>query len=280
MPAFLLCTDLDRTLLPNGQPPECAEARCLIRRLASRDDVHLTYVTGRDRGLVNEAIDQYELPIPDWLIADVGSSLYRVTAGRWERSADWDALLEACWHGWNRNDITACLVDIAELTLQQPAKQGPYKLSYYYVSGAPAEMLRQKIQNRFHAAGIAANLIFSTDEEACVGLLDILPAAADKLCALRFLIERNDYSCQYSIFAGDSGNDLEIFASDIPSVIVANAREDVIRQARQSALQAGTMAQLYLAKGGFLGMNGNYGAGLLEGLAHFHPQLISDLSLQ
>ncbi len=28
---------------------------------------------------------------------------------------------------------------------------------------------------------------------------------------------------------------------------------------------------LHLAKGGVLGMNGNYAAGILEGVLHFHP---------
>ena len=31
------------------------------------------------------------------------------------------------------------------------------------------------------------------------------------------------------------------------------------------------MNALYLAHGGFLGMNGNYSAGILEGVAHYHP---------
>ena len=30
------------------------------------------------------------------------------------------------------------------------------------------------------------------------------------------------------------------------------------------------MAALYLAQGGFLGMNGNYSAGILEGIAHYY----------
>jgi hypothetical protein len=37
-------------------------------------------------------------------------------------------------------------------------------------------------------------------------------------------------------------------------------------------LQQGTITALYLAQGGFLGMNGNYSAGILEGIAHYHPE--------
>jgi hypothetical protein len=32
------------------------------------------------------------------------------------------------------------------------------------------------------------------------------------------------------------------------------------------------MHRLYLPKGNFAGMNGNYAAGLMEGLAHFLPE--------
>jgi hypothetical protein len=40
---------------------------------------------------------------------------------------------------------------------------------------------------------------------------------------------------------------------------------------RKLASESGHAAQLYIAQGGFLGMNGNYSAGILEGLAHYHP---------
>jgi hypothetical protein len=30
---------------------------------------------------------------------------------------------------------------------------------------------------------------------------------------------------------------------------------------------------LYVAQGGYLGMNGNYSAGILEGLAHYWPEV-------
>jgi hypothetical protein len=33
-----------------------------------------------------------------------------------------------------------------------------------------------------------------------------------------------------------------------------------------------------LARGDFLGMNGNYSAGILEGIAHFHTDVLSELA--
>jgi hypothetical protein len=33
--------------------------------------------------------------------------------------------------------------------------------------------------------------------------------------------------------------------------------------------------QLYIARGDFQGMNGNYSAGMLEGIAHYHPKTLA-----
>jgi hypothetical protein len=54
-------------------------------------------------------------------------------------------------------------------------------------------------------------------------------------------------------------------------VLVANAHSSVRDKAREMAEIAGHSQRLYLARGGYLGMNGNYSAGILEGLAHFFP---------
>lgn len=74
--ARLICTDLDRTLLPNGPQPESATARERFTALVAHPAVTLAYVSGRHRRLVEEAIEHYRLPIPDFVIGDVGTTLY------------------------------------------------------------------------------------------------------------------------------------------------------------------------------------------------------------
>jgi HAD superfamily hydrolase (TIGR01484 family) len=278
MAAFLLCTDLDRTLLPNGAAPESSRARELFRRLSEREDMQLAYVSGRDRELVEEAIRHYQLPRPHWLIADVGASLYRRGSGEWLRSEAWDSVLDRCWRGATAHHLAAPLLTLEGLRLQEPARQGRHKLSFHHPLQADLQELRQGIETRLRQQGVAANLIFSVDERAAVGLLDVLPAVADKLRAIRFVIKQQGYDPNRSLFAGDSGNDLEILVSDIPSVIVANAQPELVEEAVQLSRRAGTATQLYVARGGFLGMNGNYAAGILEGLAHFHPDQVVGLS--
>jgi hypothetical protein len=80
-------------------------------------------------------------------------------------------------------------------------------------------------------------------------------------------MKREGFANDDTLFAGDSGNDLDVLASDIPAVLVANA-EAGIRE-RLSGKKGGA---LHIAKG-FLGMNGNYAAGILEGAAHFWPEI-------
>ena len=119
---------------------------------------------------------------------------------------------------------------------------------------------------------VNASLVWSVDEPAGIGLLDVLPSRANKLHAVEFLMQQCGFSCKDTVFAGDSGNDLPVLASAIPAVLVANASEDVRTAAQQQAAALGHSSQLYLAAGGLLGMNGNYSAGVLEGIVHFNPQ--------
>jgi hypothetical protein len=95
----------------------------------------------------------------------------------------------------------------------------------------------------------------------------VLPESAGKLNALRFLMRRENFSLRDTVFAGDSGNDLDVLLSDIPAVLVANADPEI-----KAHLSQRKRAALYIAEGDFLGMNGNYSAGILEGVAHFWPE--------
>ena len=55
---LLICTDLDRTLIPNGTQPESSGARDHFATLVDRPEVTLAYVSGRHRALVKAAIER------------------------------------------------------------------------------------------------------------------------------------------------------------------------------------------------------------------------------
>ena len=70
-----------------------------------------------------------------------------------------------------------------------------------------------------------------------------------------------------------SGNDLPVLTSGrLQAVLVNNAHPSVVEEAKKAADSKRAGDRLYVARGGFLGMNGNYAAGVLEGLVHFLPQ--------
>lgn len=269
---LLLCSDLDRTLLPNGQQSESPGARQILSRFVSRPQVLLVYVTGRHRQRVEQAIINYRLPQPDFVICDVGTTIFEVTANGWQLQQAWQDEIAPDWAGLTRMDISALLGSFKLLRLQETAKQNIHKLSYYVPLYANHVALLDEVRQCLARHDVNVSLVWSVDEPAGLGLLDVLPARANKLHAVEFLMQQCGFSQLDTVFAGDSGNDLPVLASDIPAVLVANASKAVRKAAQQQAATLGHSSQLYLASGGLLGMNGNYSAGVLEGIVHFIPQ--------
>jgi len=268
----LLCTNLDRTLLPNGEQPESPQARPRFTQLAGRPEVSLAYVTGRHLALTEEAIAAFELPQPDYLIADVGTSIYRWDAGRWRVWDDWHDQIAPDWQGLDHRHLAKLFADLTPLQLQEAEKQGRYKLSYYASGDLDPAPLLERMEGRLEERGVRASLIWSVDETRNQGLLDLLPRQATKLHAIEYLMQGEGFGLEETLFAGDSGNDLPVLTSRIHSVLVANATPEVRTLAREQAAANRASEALYLAHGGFRGMNGNYSAGILEGLAHYLPE--------
>jgi sucrose-6F-phosphate phosphohydrolase len=269
---LLLCTDLDRTLLPNGPQAESAGARDRFRQLVTQPGVTLVYVTGRDRKLVEDAIDEYRLPQPDYVIADVGSTIYEIHQHDWRYWDQWQREISPDWAGKSHDEMHALFSRSLLLKLQEDSKQNTFKLSYYVPPEADHEALMSEMHSILVNNQIRANLIWSIDELTDTGLLDVLPASANKRHAIEFLMQQLGFDLSNTVFAGDSGNDLAVLTSPIRSVLVANASADVRDDAKQMALNLGQADALYFAHGSFLGMNGNYSAGILEGVAHYLPE--------
>lgn len=273
MKKLLICTDLDRTLLPNGAEPESPDARLWFNRLAQLPAITLAYVTGRHASLVREAIDAYDLPIPDFVLGDVGSTIYACESENWQRWAAWETHITPDWKGRTHAELAALFQDFPALRLQEDEKQNTHKLSYYVALATNHTYLMDEMQARLRKRGIHASLIWSIDEPANIGLLDVLPARATKRHAIEFLMEQQGFDLTNTVFSGDSGNDLPVLISPVPSTLVHNASREIKVEALQMATMSRTEQALYLARGGFQGMNGNYAAGILEGVAHYHPEV-------
>jgi HAD superfamily hydrolase (TIGR01484 family) len=272
MKKILLCSDLDRTILPNGEQAESPGARELLARFVESCGVTLAYVSGRSRSLILEAIDTFAIPVPDFAIGDVGTTIYEIESGRWRRSAAWESEIATDWHDLDSSDVGKLLEGIEELEAQEPEKQSHFKRSYYAPHDSDTDDLLHRVSKRLKEKKIGASLIWSIDESRQIGLLDVLPERATKLHAVRFLVDRLGFDTRDAVFAGDSGNDLPALTSKLNAVLVANASESVRDMAVRESEESGTSDRLYLARGGFHGLNGNYASGVLEGVAHFVPE--------
>lgn len=268
---LLICTDLDRTLIPNGEAEESDNARTLFSQLVSKSSVTLAYVTGRDLFLVKDAIAQYQLPLPNFVIADVGSTIYKIRDNQWIREESWDHQISVDWQNKNYADLISFFADLKPCRLQEKTKQGLHKLSYYISLDTDIDNLMKEIHSRLEVEKIQSNLIWSIDEEAQVGLLDILPISANKRYAIEYLIKNHDFTLENTVFCGDSGNDLDVLISPIKAILVANAHKQVKAKVESHITKTGFNDSVYIAKGGYLAMNGNYSAGILEGIFHYFP---------
>jgi sucrose-6F-phosphate phosphohydrolase len=281
MEKLLICTDLDRTLIPNGPQSESPGARKHFTTLVNRPEVTLTYVSGRHRSLIEKAIVNYSLPLPDFVVGDVGTSIYHVGARQdWQRQSAWEDKIASDWGNKGHADLKVLLKGIQDLRLQENTKQNRFKLSYYVPLQSNRDTLSVQIRERLSRENVRASLIWSVDEPNGIGLLDILPQGATKFHAVEALMNENGFDLDCTVFCGDSGNDIEVMTSPIPSVLVANSQEEVKQLARRLAASNGESERLYIARGGFMGMNGNYAAGMLEGIGHYYPDTINWMGFQ
>mgnify|MGYP002062979882 CR=1 FL=1 len=269
---ILICSDLDRTLIPNGYQEESAPARPVLRQLAENVNIYLAYVSGRDRKLILDAIEEFYLPMPDYAIFDIGTTLYRIINDNWQLSEDWSDEIGQDWKSLARGNLSEFLEDMEEIWLQEPEKQSRYKLSFYTDQHVDQQRLRNDIRMALDEKGVRANIIWSVDEISDDGLLDIIPARANKLHAIKFLMQQEQFAEDRTVFAGDSGNDLDVLTSRLQAILVKNAMAEVRKQAVETLTAKHMLHRLYLPDGNFYGTNGNYAAGVLEGLVHFFPE--------
>jgi HAD superfamily hydrolase (TIGR01484 family) len=268
---------MDRTLLPNGDHPESPGALEYIHHIVTRDDIALAFVTGRDHSLVEEAIDEYRLPIPDYVIGDVGTNIYSVNGSQWQQWDDWHDEIRHSWKGLSHREVYDSLENVKGLELQEGDKQNLFKVSYYAPADVDEYHLLEAVRNRLSSLDIEYNLVWSVDETRSLGLLDILPASASKYHAIEYLLRKTGNSINNTLYAGDSGNDIDVLCSPVRAVLVANATDEVRQQAKLLAQSRGYTNALYIAQGGLHGMNGNYAAGIIEGINHYYPEILQPL---
>lgn len=220
MKDLLLVTDLDHTLVGDGQA-----LACLNRTLETlRSRISLVYATGRSLAGARQLQQEESLLEPEGWATGVGSTLL------WCGEPDpvWDRRLQ---RGWDRPALAALLSDWSELTLQPASEQTPYKLSYELTTprmGAEAHPFEQRLQAGLRQADLQARMVLSSGYQ-----LDLLPMAAGKGAVSGYLQRKLGLQPHQVLCCGDSGNDRSMLGGPWWGVMVGNARPELLAWWRQ-----------------------------------------------
>ncbi len=255
----ILATDLDGTLIPlAGNKQNQADLKTLVDAL---QQVTLVFVTGRHYDSVTGAIERFQLPQPDWIICDVGTSIYPGGTSGDQPLRAYQQHLAQRIAPMPLSTLRETLQSIDGLRLQEEEKQGQFKLSYY-VDAEQLERIAGRVRQELRRHHAPYTIIHSVDPFTGEGLLDLLPASVSKAHALDWWGKHFGVDSEAIVFAGDSGNDVAALTAGHRAIVVANAAAEVMRQATDQHRQRGWRNRLLLARG-------TATSGVLEGCRWF-----------
>ena len=207
-PRLILATDLDGTFLGGSE----AQRRRLYREISSRPDALLVFVTGRDLDFIRALIAEPGMPRPHYIIGDVGTTV--VDGSDFAPVSPVQDEIARRWNGAGRRVIDM-LADEPGLRLQPTPFR--YRVSYYY----EPRTLRPETVARIEAAGFDCLLSAET-------FLDVLPRGVAKGPTLLRLLETLGLPADRVLVAGDTLNDLSLFATGLKGVAVGNSEPKLI----------------------------------------------------
>lgn len=236
---YALATDLDGTLIPlPGEPLQrwaCARLKFLLRH----DGIPFTFATGRHFDSAFAAIAEHGLPVPQWIVCNVGTDIHvRREDGSFECMHAFQAHLAELTQGVTTALVREAVSDFDALQLQPEATQGDYKLSFFVapaVMESMAEQLRQRMQER----GLHYEVMTSLDPSKADGLIDLLPAGVHKAHAVVWLADFVGFSPDHVIYAGDSGNDYAALTHGFRAIVVQNASPGLADKVEAELASAG-----------------------------------------
>ncbi len=247
---WILASDIDNTLTGDAQALRQLAARLAAKQ--ARGMLFLILATGRRLEQVLNGFDAEGIPEPNAIISQVGTEIYLPPfAPDTAPLPEWDTLLR---EQFSRNRAVSFLSGIEGLEMQPAEYTTPLKASGYLDKTPSPEAAVSLIRNRILEAKQedAYQAIWSSGRD-----LDIIPSAAGKGKAIRYLIQFLTLVSRRVVVAGDSGNDRTMFDEFEHGIVVANAQPELTRLGDET-LQPG----IYFAKQ-------PYAAGVEEGLRNF-----------
>ncbi|WFF41149.1 glucosylglycerol-phosphate synthase [Salinicola endophyticus] len=239
---MLLATDLDGTFL--GGAPE--DRLSLYQTIAAHPEIQLAYVSGRSLEAILPLLSDPTLPQPDYIVADVGASLYH--GDTLQPIQALQDPIDECWPGESR--IASAMSRFPEIVRQDEPQ---IRRCSYYCAPEQAE---------------SPELAALADELGCEMLysagryLDFLPQGVNKGSSLQKLVEWLDIAHDDVLVAGDTMNDLAMLSAGFKAVCVGDAEPELLERTRPlpkvmhaSAAGCGGIIEAF-AHFGFLGARG------------------------
>jgi hydroxymethylpyrimidine pyrophosphatase-like HAD family hydrolase len=263
---LVLATDLDGTFAGGDR----AGGQALQQAMAAHPAATLIYVTGRTVGSARELMAREALPLPNVLIADIGTSaMWGAGPSRIEAV---EAEIAARWPG-----LTAVRAALSRVPGLEPQDIVAPRRASYWIADNRALRSGMRTRDDFEArppdhpslSESAEQVARSVAARATAALhplevdvlvsgnvyLDVLPRGVNKGWTVRRVLGELGLALATCVVAGDSLNDLALFQLGTPGIVVGNC-EPLLREALTGA------AHVYMAR--------SHGAGgILEGLRHF-----------
>lgn len=240
---FILATDLDGTFLGGSDADRSALYQWIE---AHRATVGLVFVSGRDPEFIHQLCGSGDVPWPEYVIGDVGTTIAHVTPER--QITPITALETQIARRWKDSGtaVQATLDRAPGLTLQPTRFR--YRVSYDYDPGQFDPSTTDKIRAMGFDVLISDNRYF-----------DVLPQGVSKGPSLLRLLDHLSVPHARVLAAGDTLNDLSMLVAGTPAVAVGGSEQPLL-----NALPDHT--HIYRADG--IGT-----AGIFEAIAHFdlHP---------
>lgn len=259
-----LATDLDGTLIPlpnhQGNVSDLHELASQLRQKNRR----LVFATGRHIDSIKQAISVFGLPLPHWIVSDVGANIYQVQEdGSFQVMEAYQAHLSTLTAQHDRNDVVTLLQNMPNLILQESENQKAFKISYYTKSFSHEilDATITEIERLLEASAFPYETISSIDHNAG-GMIDLLPRRVSKSYALLWLATHADFCPGEMLYAGDSGNDFAALAGGYRAIVVANATPGLAEKVSEAHAASGKSGRLYLA-------SNTATSAVLEGCRHY-----------
>lgn len=231
---MLLATDLDGTFL-GGSLIKKQQLYSLIKR---RSDIKLVFVTGRGIESVLPLLHDPMIPIPDYIVSDVGATV--VDGHTREPVVAIQSDIERLWP--DEYLVKQHLASIPGLHPQEVPQQR--RCSFYYDDGVDLAAIK-KIVDAFQC-----DVLLSAGK-----YLDVLPGGVNKGTTLTRLIQLIGFPEDKVLVAGDTYNDYSLFETGYKGVAVGKSEPALLNAVKK-------MTNVYRATKEGAG-------GILEAMKHF-----------